>query len=129
MTLPVDLIKPVELYLPYVHRTVDLQHEMTFVWPDPCLLARLSGSLRQQASSLPRPETPPESSGPSPAVATDSGEMLADAAPCFHRSSAPNVWDSREFGYPTPDPVRRKLRAFTCRRRVKKTDPLTSPEF
>ena len=50
MTLPVDLTKPVELYLRNVQRTVDLQREMTYVWTD--LLAQLSGSLRQQANSL-----------------------------------------------------------------------------
>ena len=70
MTLPVDLTKPVELYLRNVQRTVDLQREMTYVWTD--LLAQLSGSLRQQANSL--HDTPSdnvaEESEPSPPVAT-----------------------------------------------------------
>jgi hypothetical protein len=70
MALPVDLTKPVELYLRNVQRTIDLQREMTYVWTD--LMAQLSGSLRQQANSL--HNTPSadvaEESQPSPAVAT-----------------------------------------------------------
>lgn len=70
MALPVDLTKPVELYLRNVQRTVDLQREMTYVWTD--LLAQLSGSLRQRANSLRNPpsDNVGEESQPSPAVAT-----------------------------------------------------------
>jgi len=70
MALPVDLTTPVELYLQNVQLAVDLQREMTYVWTD--LLSQLSGSLRQQSTSLHNApsEISPGSSRPSPAVAT-----------------------------------------------------------